>query len=369
MDLNSFVLYTEKTPPLPEARQHAWNLVGRGKLTMDQKLQGHALAIQPILAGYEKMEQPVLAQALTNYKATHKLMVDARKEFTVYLDNCKDQCMSIEKEYDPTTNTIYLAAVAQDLKLRQAATKTADDARKKATEAAAFRAHYINEYNAIISGYRLAVYEIVQNAYNACLVARTPVEGTQTAINAAVAAIQATRPRAIVPFTRVLLTHEEAKPIFEAIPAPSQQLYAEAFNGAIAEMNSKFRLYANDLAKPEQALTNQNQMFEKKVSEVAAQVEAESAATNLFTQATVDVVSTMPAGMKPVTEITCIEIPTVISWEWEFTIISAFLANGQACKEKVRTKKGGALTTEQMAKALDAANVKVDGVKYAEISK
>jgi hypothetical protein len=177
-------------------------------------------------------------------------------------------------------------------------------------------------------------------------------------------AIRQVRPRNMERFDRKIITDAEAMKLFESVTPPNWQ---NVFNEVVEFMKAKFKLYANDLANPEKAAEVQNDLFAQQQTEQQQQHEATLAANNLLASATIPIVT--PAGMKPIVETTVIEIPTVLDWEWEARILAAFLANLPNCKGKVRTKKGGQLTTEQMAKALDAAGVLVEGVKYADLKK
>jgi len=90
------------------------------------------------------------------------------------------------------------------------------------------------------------------------------------------------------------------------------------------------------------------------------------AATTLIEQA--NNFSAAPAGMKSVIELTRIKILDN-DQKWIVTIIAAFLANFQKAFSKVGVKLYSKLTVSQMAKALDDAGVKVEGIEYEEIKK
>jgi hypothetical protein len=363
LQMQELIKYTEGVAPLPEAKQRVWNLMGQGKMVMDQLLQKNALEIQGVLKDYDKMDQPALAKALTAYREIHGVMVDTRKGYTGYIDECKDMCMTVEKQYDPKTNEVYKAAFTREFQLREEAQRNAQKAKDKATEEAAFKAFIQNEYLDMAAGYRASLAKNVQDAYNTCLTQRTPVENVHIAINAAVAAMRAERPRNINKMERLYVSDAEAAKIFDTVPKPN---YQNVFNEQIEALKAKFSLYANDLANADVALVQQTSLFQQEQAQQAQQASAEKAANTLMAQATTPVVTS--TTMKSITETTEIKIEDY-SDEWVVKIMAAFMANFQICMAKVRVKKKSKLDIAQMAAALDAANVKVEGVEYVTLKK
>jgi hypothetical protein len=364
LQLTDLQLSAQGVPPLPESKQLVWNLMGQAKVAMDQALQRVALEIQQHLANYQTMDQATLDKGLVAYRECHKKMVGIRQGYTGYLDAAKEMCMATEKTWDPKTNETYKLASTREFTLRDEAQKKAVADQAKETEVQMFRSFIVNEYHDMVQGYKAELFGIIQQAYTTCLEQRTPVENTTVAITAAVGAMREVRPRTMGKYDRKLLTDAEAMKLFESVPAPTWQNH---FNDAIEYLKSKFKLYGNDLANAEKALEQQKITFEQQQQAQKQEHEATQAANTLLAQATIPIVT--PPGMKPIIETTVIEVPTVLDWAWEMRIVAAFLANAQLCQPKVKTKKGGALTTGQMAAALDAAGVKVDGIKYAEIKK
>lgn len=364
LQLQDLVLAAQGIPPLPEAKQYVWNLLGQAKVAMDTAIQKCALEIQPHLASFETMDQPALVKGIAAYKEVHGRMVQVRQSYTSYLDTAKDMCMGTERVWDPKTNATFAAATARELKLRGDAHKTATDATAKATEEQMFRTFCINEFHDMVAGFRLGLSAVIQQAYTACLTQRIPVENIAPAITACNAAMREVKPRLMGKFDKKIITDQEAMKIFEAVLKPNWQ---GVFNEAIESLKTKFNLYGNDLANPDAALVKQTEMFTQEQTQVTNQAQAEQAANTLLAQGTVTI--STPVGMKPITEVSCMDIPTVIDWAWECTIIAAFLAHANVCKDKVRTTKGGALTTSQMAKALDACGIKVEGAAYTAIRK
>lgn len=364
LQLQELVTACHGVAPLPPEKQVVWNYMGQAKLAMDLALQNCALEIQTHLAKYDTMDQAALDKGIAAYKETYKKMVAIRQGYTGFLDAAKDMCMGWERTWDPKTCEVYKNAVTRELELREAATKLLNAQNDKTTESQLFRQFIVNEYADMLQGYKTELLKLIVQAYTACLEQKTPEANTPTAMNAAYAAMRDVIPRPMGRYERKHVTDAEAVKLYESVPPPNWQ---NAFNDAIEYMKAKFKLYANDLANADKALETVKDMFAQQTAQSQQNHEAAQAANTLLAQATLPVVT--PAGFKPIVETTVIEIPTVLDWEWETRIIAAFLANAQACKGKVKTKKGGALTTAQMAAALDAAGVLVEGIKYADLKK
>lgn len=364
LNLGELVLYAREAPEITPAKLNVWFQMGRGKSVMDEKIKGYTLALQKHLLGFETMDFKALEEATKAYKATFAEMEEGRKGFTRFLDAAKDQCIKPEREYNPKTNETYLKAEARALQLREDAEKAANKKNDKAVEEANFKTFVEGEYFDITAEYRNALRQFVHQTYTACLTAKTPPSEVQAAVNTCVAAMQTVQPRKMKTFERNLLTNDDAMPIFKAVPKPN---YAGVYTEIIGELKDKFAMYAHDLANPAVAVAQQTNLFEKAVAETTAQAVQDKAAVALVNTATI--LTAAEPGMKPVTEVTFIEVPAERDWKWEIRIMTAFAANAQICIPKVQSKKSGALTTEQMAKALDAASVKVEGVNYQTVRK
>lgn len=362
--MGELAMYVRETPSIEAVKQNVWNLIGRGKATMDKKLTTQSLALQQHLMGWETKDQPALDAAIKAYNSGYTVLVDTRKDFTKYLDAAKEQCMKVEKEYNPATYEPFIKAKARELELRQAATKAATAAQDKANEEAEFKTFVENEYLDIAADYRAQLRAFIHQTYTACLSAKTPPDKVQEAVNTCVAAMQTVQPRKMNKFNSVHLAKEDAAALFAKIPRPK---FADIYTEMIKELQEKFSMYAHDLANPTAAVAQQTQLFEQTTSQEKRQTEADKAAVTLVNNATAMAVAA-PAGMKPIVETTEILIEDY-SWEWVAKIMAAFMGNFQACSGKVKNKKYSQMTVAQMAAALDAANVKVEGVKYQTLQK
>lgn len=368
MDFNKLQLYAGQAPELAPERREAWYLVGRGKMVMDAELQKHALAIQGAVNGWQTMSPIALADAMKQWRATHSAMTATRQEFTQYIDEAKNQCMKVEREYDPKTNQTYKAMADLELNLRETAAKKVNEANELINETAAFKAHMIEQYQELACDYRDKLRSLVHDTYMHCLAQKTPVENVHIAQNACVAAMRVTMPKDLVRYNRVKLSDTDAAAIVGKLIPPD---YTGIFNEYLKELNDKFVLYANDLANAEQALANNQQEFLKESEQQVENDLAEKQANTLYIKATTEILTAAP-GMKPVTEISKIKIVGE-SKEWTAKIIAAFLSNYQVAIEKVRVKKDkpdySTLSVERMAAALDAAGIRVDDIEYEQIKK
>lgn len=362
LNLGELAVYAREIPSIEAAKQNVWNLIGRGKGVMDRRLQTQNLQLQQTLMGWETKDQPALETALKAYKSGYSILVDKRKEFTQYLDAAKEQCMKVERVYDPEKYDPFIKAKARELTLRQEAATTATKAQDKANEEAAFKTFVETEYFDIATQYRTDLRALIHQTYTACLSSKTPADKVQPAVNTCVAAMQTVQPRKMNKFNSVHLPKEDAAVIFGKIQRPK---FADIYAEMIKELQAKFSLYANDLAVGEKAIQQQTQLFEQVTTQEKEQTEADKAAATLVNQATAMVTYT---STKPVIETTEIQVEDY-SWEWVAKIMGAFMANFQACAAKVKNKKFSQMTVAQMAAALDAANVKVEGVNYQTLQK
>lgn len=359
------VQYVGPTVPLPPERQATWNLIGQGKLVVDQQLQQCALGLQQILVGFDKMEAIALGKALEQYRRDHKAMIETRKGFTRYLDLAADQCMKLEREYDPKTNETYQLAAKLELNLREAAQKKVQEQNAKAQETANFNAHYKNEWYRLDMAYRTELNNIVHNAYIACLKSNTPVDRVDIAVRAAQSALNSAVPPVLVKMQRVLVNDAEAAQLFAAIPKPNFEAIHKEYSDKLIE---KFSLYANDLEAAENVIPAEEIAFGKEAAEAQQQAAQQIAATTIAETASVSFIA--PEGLKPITETTKIVLESK-SEAWVVAIAASFLANFQRCFPFVRVKDYGNLNINQMAAALDAAGVKVNNpaVTYETVKK
>lgn len=346
---------------LAPQQQQAWVAMAVRKNELAAQLQRSEMELQALLLN-KPAEQ--LAEQLKLYRAKHGEMKATRLAFTTVVDaKIIQPLMEFEKRADPKTNTEYLSAEKRELAHRQAETIKANSAQLKATEVGQFKSHFANEYARLVADVRLKYARIISEAYQQCLTQRIPVSNIDSAIQAAISACGDVKPGAIAKFIRTHIPDTEAVELFKAIPVPD---WAKYLRDAVNDCNEKFSLYANDLANADIAVADESRSFQATVVETAAEVQQEMAANTLIAQAEAFVLP--EPGFKSVIETTRIKILDD-NQRWVLLVTTAFIANFQTAFSKLRVKKYSALTVAQMAAALDAAGISVDGVEYENICK
>ncbi len=361
--LNELVLYAQNEPKLPADRQTTWDLMGRAKLVMDKGLQLRSLEIQTIFRDYEKMDAVKLAEALAMYNKKYKEMVAFRKGYTKYLDMAIDQCMILEKSYEPATNETYKKVAAFELSEREKANKKVLEQSAKNNEIAAFNAHVKNEYYRLAAGYSAGLNKIIHDAHVMCLTQKTPVDNVHVAISAAKSAMLLEKPGLMQKFNRTHITDPEAQALFAACHKPD---WAGIFKEASEALTEKFSMYAHDLAAADVVVQQATIDFNAQAVQASNELAQVQAATVLTESAFV--LTATPEGLKPITEVSKIAIVDD-SQAWVVAIMAAFMGNFQKCFPTLRVKKYSQITIQQMAAALDAAGIKVADVKYSDIKK
>jgi hypothetical protein len=350
------------TTSLPAPQANAWLAMAAKKNTLEEVLKRNELAAQQLLLNIEDKD---LAEALKKYRATHGIMVETRKEFTSMIDKgIIQKLMEYEKRVDPNNNQTFKDAAKKELNYREEQQKQLEKERGLQQEAANFDTHFRNEFISISVKYRGDLKYIIHQTYTDCLSAKTPANNIGSAIKIASEAmreVKASKPNA---FTRNYLSSESAQEIYAKIPKIN---FSSILNEMLEELKNKFELYANDLAsQPEKIVEQENNSFNAEVVQDISDMRSEQAANALMANATAYVEA--PEGFKGITELSRIVILDE-SPEWVLKILTAFLANFQKCFSTLQVKKYSQLKVQQMAIALDAAGVKVEGVQYETIKK
>lgn len=373
---NELQKYVEGAPDLEPKRLATWTLMGKAKQLMDTRLQAQGALVDQALQNYGAMDLPTLTAALATYKKLQLEMVTIRQGFTKHVDDLKDRCMTIEKAADPKTNAIYIAASARELELRKAADLKAKREQITAAERINFKTHVINQRVAAMGGYTQALADIIYQAYAACLINKTPVEGTHVAINAAKAAIMAELPMKLEQYNRQTykddagkdvkyLSDDECKTIGAAVPKND---YEAVRKQALADLAEKFVLYENDLATADVVVEQITVNHEADKVRTAGAVNSMISGNVLMGTASAQAVP--EAGHKSVEDIRKIKIETK-NLMWVAAIQTAFLAHFQKCAMKIKNSNYSLLNIAQQAAALDECNIKVESehVKYEVITK
>lgn len=349
-------LITQSSLAVPEAQKQAWITLAGKKNELAADLTKRELALQQILTGKD------LPKALADYRKGHTELVEARKSFTsIITDKLIAPMMEWEKRSDPKTNAQYLSIAAQELADRKKANADAELQQNIATERGQFKAHFQNEYMRIANEYRTALRQIIQDTYVACLHAKTPPDGVDSAIAVARLTMIDVKVGQPAKFIRVNLPSEDAAAMYKQLPTLNK---SEIFEEIQAELTDKFAMYVHDLANAEVASENAQREFQAVLVEEAQDLKQEQAANTLMASAESFIIS----DIKSVTQKTVMVIEDN-SESWILRVMTAFIANFPAAFSKTRNKKYSALTVAQMAAALDACGVKVEGVQYTTVEK
>jgi hypothetical protein len=358
--MQELILYTNDAPELDPARFAGWQLIARAKQKCDATLERNALELQGVMFGWEQAGQKDLEDKLAAYRKAWNELAQERKKFTAILDIVKDSAMKTEKLYAPQAYQPYIYAEARELQLRQEAAKEAAQAQAKANEVAQFNAHVMNQYASVAMEYKARLERIAQQVYEDCLYAKTPEDQTANAKDIALKVMADEKPQAYRVFQRTLLTQAEAVELGGRIVPPD---FSAIQSKAAEFLEDRFVMYAHDLANAEAAIVaSRTELQAQQVTE-QQQVE-QTAAVNQLTQSA----SVFVAAGPTVKEKTTMVIEGD-SEKWVLTIIAAFMANFQLCFKKIKNKDYSKITVAQMAAALDAAEVTVQGVQYNTVQK
>lgn len=353
---------TELMPTsVPEAQQSAWLALAAQRNVIVADLQKRELALQALLLNQPKDK---LSEQLKTYRLEHTALVEARRKFTNIIDEkIVQKLMEFEKRTDPKTCEVYLQAAKDELQYRTDEDTKLKSQQALATETANFKIHFQNQFNNLATNLRVQCNDIIMQAYATCLDAKTPADQIHVAISAATLAIADLKNGIPEKFVRTHLKDAEALAIFNSLNQPD---FAAIKKEYVDSLPTRFELYANDLANAEQAVELLKQETETTNQQLQQETKNENAANQLVEHAAAYV---LPAeGHKSVVDVSKIKIvdddPT-----WCLKIMAAFITNFQMCFTKLRVTKYSELKISQMCAALDAANLKIEGVEYTVTKK
>lgn len=349
----------QNSSAVSEAQKGAWIKLAEVKNNLSADLTKRELALQGIVLNVP--DDGVVA-AMAAYKKGHDELVAERMKFTnVVREKLIDSMMLVEKRTDPKTNTAYLELSARELAIRKAANASAQLEQNKATEKANFKAHFQNQYMEIGAKYRTALRQIIQDAYVACLHAKTPPDEIDSVLAVSRLAMVDVKCGTPEKFVRTHLSTEEGAALYKTLPPFNKSSIFEEIH---AELTEKFSMYAHDLANANAAIENSQRTFSATIVEEQRELKQEQAANVLMASAESFIIS----DVKAVKKLERIVIEDN-SESWVAKIMAAFMANFAVAFAKTKNKKYSSLSIAQMAAALDAADVTVDGVKYETIEK
>lgn len=346
---------------LTQDQQNAWLGLAQEKNKVSAQLTKQELELQSLLMNVEDKNLDV---QLAAYRKKHTELIEDRRKFTNVIDEKLIQSMmQFEKRSDPKTNIQYKDASTRELNYRKQQQEDLNKQKNEADENAAFKSHFLNQFNNIATDYRTKCNNVITRVYADCLYAKTPADAVQPAIDIAIKVLNELQQLEPAKYERKYISVEEAKKIFSAIPQPN---FNDIKNEYIEKMRENFSLYENDLANAEAAAKRIETQAVQENTQLQNETQQENAQTTIIETAAA--YQTPPEGFKGVTEVSRIQIidndPT-----WVLKIITAFLTNFTTCFPKVRVSKYSQLKIEQMCAALDAASIKVKDVQYENLQK
>lgn len=340
--------------------QNGWLKLADIKTSLFDELQRAELAVQDYINGIDNNPLDVIQQ---NIKSAKQVMADAkskRLEFTRMID---DKLINPIMEFEKRMAANIEAAAVIELNARKKAAADAEKQQAFANEAAALKAHIVNEWFRIAAQYRFELEKITLESYQACLNAKNPVESIPNMIHDMKTILDNWKIPEFQKFERKHLSDGHAKEIFDSIEKYNS---SDDWKTARNNVEAIWSTYANDLANADVAIESIEK--HKQVAEIAMKMdlEFETATNTLIAEAETFIVDT-PKVKKE------LKIVVVESEQWAKTIVANFIRLWPYCNKFVRVKSWSKLTIGQMAEALakhinDTGNV-IPGIETEEICK
>lgn len=340
--------------------QSGWVKLADIKTALFDELQRAELAVQDYINGIEGNTLDVVQH---NLKSAKQVMADAkskRLEFTRMID---EKLITPTMEFEKRMAANIESGSAVELQMRKEAAEDAEKRQAYANEAAALKAHIVNEWFRIAARYRFELERITLESYQNCLKAKHPVESIPAMVQDMKRIIDEWKLPDFEKFERKLIPDGHAKEIFDSIEKynPANDLQTAKNN-----VSAVWSTYANDLANADAAIESIDQ--HKKLAEMALHVEIdlETSTNALIAEAETLIVETpkVKKEMKIVAEET---------EQWAKTIVSNFVRLWPYCNKFVLVKSWQKLTIGQMADALakhiNETGNNIPGVEMVEVCK
>lgn len=341
-------------------QQNGWIKLSDIKSALFDDLQRAELAVQDYINGIEGNPLDVVQH---NIKSAKQVMADAkskRLEFTRMID---EKLINPTMEFEKRMAANIESGSAIELELRKQAAESAQTQQLIANEAAALKAHIVNEWFRIAAQYRYELERITLESYQNCLKDKQPPHCIPTMVQDMKRIIDEWKLPEFEKFERKFVPDGHAKEIFDSIEKynPENDLQTAKNN-----VSAIWSTYANDLANADAAIESIEK--HKQVAEMAMQMdlELETATNALIAEAETLIVETpkVKKEMKIVAEET---------EQWAKTIVSNFVRLWPYCNKYVRVKSWQKLTIGQMADALakhiNETGNNIPGIEIVEVCK
>lgn len=354
MDTNVSLAKFDPTPT--EAQMKNWQLLAKKKNEVFEELKKKELATQGILLN---VADDKLADKLAEYDKAFTDLVEYRLSYTNQVrDALITKAMEFEKRVDPKNNETYKTLDARELLLREEKQKTIDATNDLNAEKTKFKTHFINEFTRLSTDFRTKCLATINEAYNACLYAKTPPGQAPNTIKVVEQALDALVTPQPNKFVRTLVSNVDAKELFAGLVKPDYKAIRKEY---VEDLKTKFSLYPNDLANAATAIKTNNEQTTQVTQKMISESNQTVAANELMALA--ENVTVAEPGFKGVTEVSKIKLFDN-DQKWVAKVIVAFVKNFEAAFPKLRTKKYSQISVAQMAAALDNANLKIEGIEY-----
>lgn len=340
--------------------QNGWLKLADIKTSLFDELQRAELAVQDYINGIDGNPLDVIQH---NIKSAKQVMADAkskRLEFTRMID---EKLINPTMEFEKRMAANIEAAAAIELDARKKAAADAENQQAHANEAAALKAHIVNEWFRIAAQYRYELEKITLESYSNCIKNRVPVDQLQAMTSDMERILNDWKLSEFQKFDRKLISDGHAKEIYDSIEKYNP---ANDLKTAIKNISVIWSTYSNDLANADVAIESIEK--HKQVAEMAMKmdVEFETATNSLIAEAETLIVDA-PKVKKE------LKIVVVESEQWAKTIVANFVRLWPYCNKFVRVKSWSKLTIGQMSDALakhinETGNV-IPGIETEEICK
>jgi len=340
--------------------QNGWLKLADIKTSLFDELQRAELAVQDYINGVDGNPLDVIQH---NIKSAKQVMADAkwkRLEFTRMID---EKLIIPATAFEKRMADNIKDAEAIELKMRIDAAENAEKQQAIANEAAALKAHIVNEWFRIAAQYRYELEKITLESYSNCIKNRVPVDQLETMTSDMESILKGWGLPGFKMFERRLISDGQAKEIYDSIEKYNP---ANDLKTAIKNISLIWSTYSNDLANADVAIESIEK--HKQVAEMAMKmdVEFETATNSLIAEAETLIVDT-PKVKKE------LKIVFIESEQWAKAIVSNFVRLWPYCNKFVRVKSWSKLTIGQMADALakhinETGNV-IPGIETEEICK
>lgn len=341
-------------------QQTGWIKLSDIKSALFDELQRAELAVQDYINGIDGNTLDVVQHNIKSAKQTLADAKSKRLEFTRMID---EKLINPTMEFEKRMAANIESGSAIELEMRKQAAEAAQSQQMIANEAAALKAHIVNEWFRIAAQYRYELERITLESYQNCLKDKQPVHAIPAMVQNMKMILDEWKFPEFEKFERQHVKDGHAKEIFDSIEKYNP---ANDLQNAKNNVSAVWSTYANDLANADAAIESIDK--HKKLAEMAMQmdVELETATNALIAEAETLIVETpkVKKEMKIVAEET---------EQWAKTIVSNFVRLWPYCNKFVRVKSWQKLTIGQMAEALakhinETGNV-IPGVEMVEVCK